>query len=193
MNYKQHFFRQLPAVDRILQEEKLLAIGEKVPRGFIVQAVQDVIAEKRSLISQANSEKELELINISSVALAEEALRKIEEESGNNLRRVFNATGVILHTNLGRSPLAAAALEAVRDVGGAYSNLELSLDSGRRSSRYDHVEDLLCRLTGAEAALVVNNNAGAVFLALNTLARGKDVVVSRVSSWKSGVLFVCPK
>jgi L-seryl-tRNA(Ser) seleniumtransferase len=193
LNYKQHFFRQLPAVDRILQEEKLLAIGEKVPRGFIVQAVQDVIAEKRSLISQANSEKELELINISSVALAEEALRKIEEESGNNLRRVFNATGVILHTNLGRSPLAAAALEAVRDVGGAYSNLELSLDSGRRSSRYDHVEDLLCRLTGAEAALVVNNNAGAVFLALNTLARGKDVVVSRGELVEIGGSFRLPE
>jgi L-seryl-tRNA(Ser) seleniumtransferase len=95
------------------------------------------------------------------------------------LRRVLNATGVLVHTNLGRAPLAAAALERVLDAGRSYSNLEYDLGSGRRGSRQDHVAAILCRLTGAEAALVVNNNAGALLLALAALAEGREVVVSR--------------
>src|SRR5438105_1541100 len=95
------------------------------------------------------------------------------------LRRTLNATGVIVHTNLGRAPLAAAALERVHAVGAGYSNLELDLADGRRGSRQDHVADILRRLTRAEAALVVNNNAAAVMLALAALAEGREVVVSR--------------
>lgn len=193
LDFKQRFFRLLPAVDKILQEKTLLEIEEKVPRGLAVEAVQDVITEKRLSIRRAVSEKELELLDLSSAALAGEALRKIEEKTGSNLRPVINATGVVLHTNLGRSPLADAALDAINTVGASYSNLELSLASGRRSSRYDHVEELLCRLTGAEAALVVNNNAGAVFLALNTLARGKEVIVSRGELVEIGGSFRLPE
>ncbi|MGI6317236.1 MAG: L-seryl-tRNA(Sec) selenium transferase [Dethiobacteria bacterium] len=193
LDFKQRFFRLLPAVDKILREKTLLEVGEKVPRGLIVEAVQDVIAEKRSFIRRAASANELELLDLSSAALAGEAQRKIEEKAGSNLRPVLNATGVVLHTNLGRSPLARAALEAIKAVGASYSNLELSLESGRRSSRYDHVEELLCRLTGAEAALVVNNNAGAVFLALNTLARGKEVIVSRGELVEIGGSFRLPE
>ncbi len=96
-----------------------------------------------------------------------------------HLRRVLNATGVIVHTNLGRAPLPAAALERVHEVARGYSNLEFDLDHGTRGSRQDHAVDLLRRLTGAEAALVVNNNAGAVLLALAALAEGREVVVSR--------------
>jgi L-seryl-tRNA(Ser) seleniumtransferase len=95
------------------------------------------------------------------------------------LRRAINATGVIVHTNLGRAPLAEAALERVREVGRGYSNLELDLSAGRRGSRQDHVAGILRRLTGAEAALVVNNNAAAVMLALAALAEGREVLVSR--------------
>jgi len=95
------------------------------------------------------------------------------------LRRALNATGVIVHTNLGRAPLAEAALERVREVGGGYSNLEYDLSAGTRGSRQDHVAGILRRLTGAEAALVVNNNAAAVLLALAALAEGRDVLVSR--------------
>src|SRR5439155_1303112 len=95
------------------------------------------------------------------------------------LRRVLNATGVIVHTNLGRAPLAHAALERVYDVARGYSNLEYDLSAGARGSRQDHVGDVLRRLTGAEAALVVNNNAAAVLLALAALAEGREVVVSR--------------
>src|ERR671911_2790921 len=95
------------------------------------------------------------------------------------LRRVLNATGVLVHTNLGRAPLSEAALERVREIGRGYSNLEYDLAIGRRGSRQDHVAGLLRRLTGAEAALVVNNNAAAVLLALAALAEGREVVVSR--------------
>ena len=95
------------------------------------------------------------------------------------LRRALNATGVIVHTNLGRAPLAEAALERVREVGGSYSNLEYDLSAGTRGSRQDHVAEVLRRLTGAEAALVVNNNAAAVLLALAALGEGRDVLVSR--------------
>jgi len=90
-----------------------------------------------------------------------------------SLRRVINATGVILHTNLGRAPLAQEALDAIKEASAGYSNLEFNLDEGKRCSRYRHVDDLLCELTGAEASLVVNNNAAAVFLALRSLAKEK--------------------
>ena len=96
-----------------------------------------------------------------------------------SLRRVLNATGVLIHTNLGRAPLAQAALDRVVEVGGSYSNLEYDLDAGARGSRQDHLTGLLQRLTGAEAALVVNNNAAAVMLALAALAEGREVLVSR--------------
>ncbi|MDX6477192.1 MAG: L-seryl-tRNA(Ser) seleniumtransferase, partial [Gaiellaceae bacterium] len=95
------------------------------------------------------------------------------------LRRVLNATGVIVHTNLGRAPLAAAALERVLEVGRGYSNLEYGLAEGARGSRQDHVTRILRRLTGAESAIVVNNNAGAMLLALAALAEGREVLVSR--------------
>ena len=91
----------------------------------------------------------------------------------------MNATGIILHTNLGRAPLCEEALEQVASVSAGYSNLEFDLEEGARGLRYDHVRDMLCALTGAEDALVVNNNAAAVLLVLNTLAEGKEAIVSR--------------
>ncbi len=106
--------------------------------------------------------------------------------------RVINATGVLIHTNLGRSPLSAAALRHLVDVGGAYSDLEMDLDEGRRGSRQDHVNELLTLLTGAEDALVVNNNAAAVMLTLAALARGKDVVISRGELVEIGGSFRIP-
>jgi L-seryl-tRNA(Ser) seleniumtransferase len=111
--------------------------------------------------------------------LGERALRELEAARRPRLRRVLNATGVVVHTNLGRAPLAQAALERVAEVGRGYSNLEYDLDDGRRGSRQDHVAGAVRGLTGAEAALVVNNNAAAVLLALAALAEGREVVVSR--------------
>ena len=107
--------------------------------------------------------------------------RKSNAQVQPQLRRVINATGVIIHTNLGRSPLHPSALQHLIEVAQTYSNLEYDIELGERGSRYAHVEGILCRLSGAESALVVNNNAGAVLLALNTLAEGREAVVSRGS------------
>ena len=111
--------------------------------------------------------------------MAEDAARWLAITARGTLHPVINATGVIIHTNLGRAPLSDAARQAMEAVAAGYSNLEYDLDAGERGSRYLHAEQLLCRLTGAEAALVVNNNAGAVFLALTALARGRSVIISR--------------
>jgi L-seryl-tRNA(Ser) seleniumtransferase len=139
------------------------------PRPLALAAARSALARAREEIRAGREPGDL----------VEGALAELEAARAPRLRRVLNATGVVVHTNLGRAPLAPAALERVTEVGAAYSNLELDLTSGTRGSRQDHVAALLRRLTGAEAALVVNNNAAAVLLALAALAEGREVVVSR--------------
>jgi L-seryl-tRNA(Ser) seleniumtransferase len=158
--------RDLPSVDELAADERLASAA---PRSLLVSAVRSALARAREEI-QAGADPgnlvgrvELELANA-------EAAR---------LRRAINATGVIVHTNLGRAPLAQKALERVTEVARGYSNLEYDLGEGGRGSRQDHVAPILRRLTGAEAALVVNNNAAAVLLALAALAEGREVIVSR--------------
>lgn len=191
--YRQRYLRLLPAVEKVLNEKPLLEIRETVPRKIVVEVVQEVIAKKRGLIQAAALERDLQQMGISSERLAQEALEKIQKKMNPNLRAVLNATGVLLHTNLGRALLAADAVDAIVRVGKSYSNLELSIETGKRSSRYEHVEELLCRLTGAESALVVNNNAGAVFLALNSLSLGKEAIVSRGELVEIGGSFRLPE
>jgi L-seryl-tRNA(Ser) seleniumtransferase len=158
--------RDLPSVDELAANERLAAAA---PRPLLVDAVRSALARAREEIRAGADPGDL----VGRVELELEAAR------GPRLRRVINATGVIVHTNLGRAPLAAAALDRARDVAGGYSNLEYSLGDGGRGSRQDHVAPILRRLTGAEAALVVNNNAAAVLLALAALAEGREVLVSR--------------
>jgi L-seryl-tRNA(Ser) seleniumtransferase len=152
--------RDLPSVDEL---------ARAVDDPLAVDAARSVLARAREEISAGFEPGDL----VERVAVELAATRRPA------LRRVLNATGVVLHTNLGRAPLAEAALERVREVGRGYSNLEYDLVGGSRGSRQDHVAALLRRLTGAEAALVVNNNAAAVLLALAALAEGREVVVSR--------------
>ncbi len=118
--------------------------------------------------------------------------REIDLQVQPRLRRVINATGVVIHTNLGRSPLHPSALQHMIDISKTYSNLEYDLDLGERGNRYSHVEEILCRLSGAESAMVVNNNAGAVLLALNTIAEGREVIVSRGELVEIGGAFRIP-
>jgi L-seryl-tRNA(Ser) seleniumtransferase len=157
--------RDLPSVDRLLADERLA--GE--PHELARSAARTVLERARAEIREGREPGSL-------VDAVVEELRRARRPS---LRRVLNATGVLVHTNLGRAPLARAALERVAEVGHGYSNLEYDLARGERGSRQDHLSALLCRLTGAEAALVVNNNAAAVLLALAALGEGREVVVSR--------------
>lgn len=131
-------------------------------------------------------------------AISEQELENLlkltfEEYEKPSLKRVINATGIIVHTNLGRAPLAKVIISYLLEIAGAYSNLEYDLKSGKRGSRYVHVEDLLLELTGAEAALVVNNNASAVLISLNTLAKGREVIVSRGELVEIGGSFRIPE
>jgi L-seryl-tRNA(Ser) seleniumtransferase len=157
--------RDLPSVDRLLGDEVLAG----APRPLAAAAARAALEQARATIRAGGEPGDV-------VAAARAELARLASPA---LRRVINATGVIVHTNLGRAPLAPAALARAVDVGAAYSNLELDLGSGTRGSRQAHVADALRRLTGAEAALVVNNNAAAVLLALSALADGREVVVSR--------------
>ena len=155
----------LPSVDRVLADPRLAGL----PRALALEAARRVLARARDEIRAGRDPGDL----------VEATLAEAAAAGRPSLRRVLNATGVLIHTNLGRAPLAPSALARVVEVGGGYSNLEYDLDTGARGSRQDHLAGLLRRVTGAEAALVVNNNAAAVLLALATLAEGRDVLVSR--------------
>ena len=165
--------RRLPSVDQLLR-----ALGDRpevagIPRPRLTAMVREVVdAERRGAREADHPLADLE-------TLAARVVGQVQQTGLFSLRPVINATGVVLHTNLGRALLSPLALERVLAVGAAYSNLELDVATKERGSRYSHVEALLRRLTGAEDALVVNNNAAAVLLALETLAHGKEVIVSR--------------
>lgn len=189
----QSLLRELPAVDRLLREPLLEELQQRLPRRIVLQAAQDTIALYRKKITAFSEEGDhRQIIDLSLTLLAQEAAVLAEKSAALNLKPLINATGVILHTNLGRAPLARSAADALVAVARNYSNLELSLDSGRRGSRQEHIEGLLCELSGSEAAVVVNNNAAAVFLALNTVAFGREVIVSRGQLVEIGGSFRIP-
>jgi L-seryl-tRNA(Ser) seleniumtransferase len=158
--------RDLPSVDELAADERL---ASSAPRPLLVSAARSALARVREEVKAGADPGDL-------VGRVEMELATAREP---RLRRVINATGVIIHTNLGRAPLAREALERSSAVAARYSNLEYDLGEGGRGSRQDHVAPILRRLTGAEAALVVNNNAAAVLLALAALAEGREVLVSR--------------
>lgn len=166
--------RSLPSVEQLLQTDLARDLISGYGRPLTLQALRLVLDEARSGL------KDGRLVTApDGAALLSAARDRLEEWTRSTLLPVINATGVILHTNLGRAPLSAAALQAMRLVGEGYSSLEFNLSSGRRGSRLIHAEEALKRLTGAEAAVVVNNNAAAVLLALSALAARRRVVISR--------------
>lgn len=170
--------RSLPSVDQLLQRVQGDAALKGIPRARIVQAVREVLQSERGRL--LNGLKRAGVVAPSDPdALARRVVGELSRSGVFSFIPLINATGVVLHTNLGRALLSPLALERLRRVGAAYSNLEMDLRLKERGSRYAHVDGLLRRLTGAETSLVVNNNAAAVLLALDSLARGKEVVVSR--------------
>jgi L-seryl-tRNA(Ser) seleniumtransferase len=159
----------LPSIDELLSEERVMALGRGVSRPVLVEACRSAVAEvRRQILSGDEVRFDVERVE-----------RQLARLGRPSLRRVLNATGVVLHTNLGRAPLSARALERLSEVAKGYCNLELELDDGERGSRFAHVVELLKRLTGAEDAIVVNNCAAATLLTLGALAAGREVVVSR--------------
>ena len=174
--------RGLPSVSALLEREAIRALFDHAPRPVVVDAVREAIDEVRRGAARPASDADWADAVGAALARAGRA----------SLRRVINATGVVLHTNLGRAPLARAALDAATRVAASYTNLEYDIDRGERGSRYVHCVTLLRELTGAEDALVVNNNAAALVLALNTLATGRSVVISRGELVEIGGSFRIP-
>lgn len=177
--------RRLPSVDRLLREPAAEHLAKSYPRDLVVQALRDALEQARSRIRSGDAVPDTE-------TLLSGLRSQIESRFAPSLRPVINATGVIIHTNLGRAPLSQDALRAVLQVSTGYSNLEYQLDEGVRGSRHEHVAELLKRITGAEAAMAVNNNASAVLLVLSALAQGREVIVSRGQAVEIGGGFRIP-
>lgn len=186
MTDKNSLMRQLPKVDEMMRSMALEGITD-APAVLIKLACQKEIQLERQKILSGES------CQLSKDELIRRIKAEIERQNQPHLRRVVNGTGIVLHTNLGRARLSQTVSESMKEISGSYSNLEYHLETGERGSRYDHVEQLLTFLTGAEAALVVNNNAAAVYLVLNSMAKGKEVIVSRGELVEIGGAFRVPE
>ena len=173
----------LPSVSRLLQRRESGMLIDRHGRSAVTDAIRGVLTALRREA----------IVDLTDDAILRHAAERLEQDATPSLRPVFNLTGTVLHTNLGRAPLPAEAVEAMAAAARGPVNLEYDLDSGRRGERDDHVETLLCRLTGAEAATVVNNNAAALLLVLNTLAARKEVPVSRGELIEIGGAFRLPE
>ncbi len=189
---RQKYLSQIPNVDQILSKPQMVQLENRYSRGVILEAVRRGLDHLRQTIIATPDPAKLDESLFSFEGLLPQFMEEIENQVNPSLRRVINATGVVIHTNLGRSLLHENAIEHIAGVSRHYSNLEFDLTQGTRGSRYIHVEQTLCRLTGAEAALVVNNNAAAVLLALNTIAAGREVIVSRGQLVEIGGAFRIP-
>jgi L-seryl-tRNA(Sec) selenium transferase (EC 2.9.1.1) len=189
---REELLRNLPKIDEIMLVLGREGIFEKVPRDVALSICRSIVSDIRKLILTAR-EPDMDIQIPSTDEVADAVVEKIGNLREHSLRRVVNATGVILHTNLGRAPLCKDALERIIEVSCGYSNLEFDLDTGKRGLRYDHVKGILCELSGAGDALVVNNNAAAVLLVLNTMASGKEVIVSRGELIEIGGEFRIPE
>jgi L-seryl-tRNA(Ser) seleniumtransferase len=188
---KSKYLRSIPKVDEILEREEVRPLLSRYPRWLVVDAIKEILESYRFKVLSADtagSALEKTAIDISTVVIEERLAFYLRP----HLRKVINATGVILHTNLGRSPLPQEALVNLQEVASSYSNLEFDISRGERGNRHSHLIPLLTKLTGSESGLVVNNNAAAVLLALNTLASGREVIISRGELIEIGGSFRIP-
>lgn len=188
---QKELLRNIPSVEEIMQQSEVVALVKKFPRPLVVRAVRQVTHELRQkILKSADKSAAFDLTLSDLVILIKQEVKK---QSTLSLKHVINATGVVLHTNMGRAVLSEPAKQAVAEVLKGYSNVEVDAETGKRGSRYFHVAGLLTQLTGAEAGFAVNNNASAVFLALNTLAKGKEAIVSRGELIEIGGSFRMPE
>ena len=188
---KSEILRRIPAVGRILNSPRLLEMTARHPRTLILKAINQVLEDLRREIEAEGGLKDLSVLSVEGILGSVERRLKILDRS--SLKPVINATGVVIHTNLGRSILAERVLQKLGVIAGAYGNLEYDLDNGKRGSRFVHVEGVLKDLTSAEAAAVVNNNAAAVLITLETLGKGREVIISRGQLVEIGGFFRIPE
>ena len=186
---KNLLYRSIPKVDILLEKEEIQNAIEEYGREIVMEAIREEMEELRAYIGTCEDEKTA-LDKIES--LTEQILRYVKKVNTPNMRMVINGTGTILHTNLGRAPISQEHMAKLSNIVTGYSNLEYNLEAGKRGERYSHFEELLCRLTGAEAAMAVNNNAAAVMLILSSMAKGGEVVVSRGELVEIGGKFRIP-
>lgn len=188
---KQDLFRNIPKVDDLLNNEKIKNIIGAMPRDIIKYFIDEELAQLRENIAQLES-SEIDDFKIDEKTIVKTIIIKTKKYTQMNLRSVVNGTGIVIHTNLGRSCISESVAKEVYEIATNYSNLEFNLDTGKRGHRYNHIEELICRLTGAEGAMVVNNNAAAVMLVLDTLAKNKEAIVSRGELVEIGGSFRVP-
>ncbi|MDY6864217.1 MAG: L-seryl-tRNA(Sec) selenium transferase [Thermodesulfobacteriota bacterium] len=181
-------FRSLPSVDKLLKKDAIESLIKAHSRYLVVGIIRDVVQKYREKINSSSSDNPVE-----EEVLIKEIKERVDDFMSSGIKKVINATGIVIHTNLGRALLCKNAVNAAIEAAENYSNLEFDLNTGERGSRMSHVQDLLCHLTGAEESLVLNNNAGAVFLALNSLACRKEVVISRGELVEIGGSFRLPE
>ena len=187
---QQALLRQLPGVDYLMELAAKEASFKSIPQTVVANSIRSVINAKRRTI--LNGDPAINESSLSDSRMIDALKQAVNNAMTPNLRSTINATGVVVHTNLGRSLLAAEVVENLVTIASRYSNLEYDLLIGKRGSRYSSVEDLICEISGAEATMVVNNNAGAVLLCLETIARGTEVIVSRGELVEIGGSFRVP-
>lgn len=187
MEEKQKLLTALPSVDEILRSNQGVQWLKVYSRRYVIQAIRDMIDSRRKEILKGLT------LDTSEESMMAEIENTVEKLSSYSLRPLINATGIVIHTNLGRSLLPEKAIENITKVSGSYSNLEYDLKAGKRGKRYSHVVRVLREVTEAEDALIVNNNAGAVFLCLNALSKGKEAIVSRGELVEIGGSFRMPE
>ena len=186
---KNLLYRSIPKVDVLLEDAGIQNAIEEHGRENVMEIIREEMDALRAFIGKCDDE-EAALNKIE--ALSEQILKQVEKANTPNMRMVINGTGTILHTNLGRAPISQEHMAKLANIVTGYSNLEYNLEEGRRGERYSHFEKLLCKLTGAEAAMAVNNNAAAVMLILSSMAKGGEVIVSRGELVEIGGKFRIP-
>ena len=186
-----HLLSRMPSIDELINHDMVQPAKTQYGKSSLTQALRQSAASFRELLSERDASATQTRDEISKEIISN-ALNELTIQHADKLKAVFNLTGTVLHTNLGRAPMPTEAIEAMTKVASGASNLEFDLARGKRGDRDDHVSDWICRLTGAEAATIVNNNAAAVLLVLNTLAQRKEVLVSRGELIEIGGSFRIP-
>ncbi len=186
---KNIYFRNIPKVDILIEDERIKNLIENNDRDLVIDIVREKTDELREFITNSSSENE---ITSKIKSLIDDIVVKFKKTTALNMRKVINGTGTILHTNLGRAVISEKIADRLKEIVTGYSNLEYDIEKGERGERYSHFEDIVCRITGAEAAMAVNNNAAAVMLILSTMAKNKEVIVSRGELVEIGGSFRVP-